>query len=87
MACLAVFYFTGHDLRIGLLHVDALYLPTLFDDLLHQGGALSDWYLTPAPYFFPDFPLYLAAWWLEPDAYRQIAAFAALQCALLLYAA
>jgi hypothetical protein len=86
VACLAVFYLSGHDLRIGLLHADALYLPTLFDDL-HHGGRLADWYLTPAPYYFPDFPLYLAAYWLGPDAYHQIAVFAILQCALLLGAA
>jgi hypothetical protein len=85
VACAAIFYLTGHDLRAGLLHADALYLPTLFDDLLHRGGRLSDWYLTPAPYYFPDFPLYLVAWLLGPDSYFQIIVFAALQCALLLY--
>lgn len=83
VSCLAVFYLTGHDLRIGLLHADALYLPTLFDDLLRHGGRLSDWWLTPAPYFFPDFPLYLLAYLLAPDSYYRILAFAMLQCALL----
>lgn len=83
VACLAVCYLSGHGLRAGLLNADALYLPTLFDDLLARGGRLSDWYLTPAPYFFPDYPLYLAAYWLAPDAYGQIIVFGMLQCALL----
>ncbi|WP_323142907.1 hypothetical protein [Massilia phyllosphaerae] len=83
VACLAVCYLSGPPLRAGLLNADALYLPTLFDDLLVRGGRLSDWYLTPAPYFFPDYPLYLAAWWVAPTSYYQIIAFGILQCALL----
>jgi hypothetical protein len=83
VACMAVFYLTGHEVRAGLLNADALYLPTMFDDLLQRGGRLSDWYLTPAPYLFPDFPLYLLAWLLAPGAYLQIITFAALQSALL----
>ena len=84
IACLAVCYLSGHPLRAGLLNADALYLPTLFDDLLAGGGRLADWYLTPAPYFFPDYPLYLAAWWLAPSSYYQIIVFGILQCTLLL---
>jgi hypothetical protein len=87
IACIAVHYLTGHELRGTLLHADALYLPALFDDLLHRGGRLADWYLTPAPYYFPDLPLYLIAYWLGPDGYSQIIIFAALQCGLLLLAA
>jgi len=87
VACLVLLYLSGHELRVRLLNADALYLPTLFDDLLRGGGRLSDWYLTPAPYFFPDFPMYLVAWWLAPDTYLQIAAFAVIQCALLFGAA
>lgn len=86
VACLAVFYLGGHDLRAGLLTADALYLPTLFDDLLRHGGRLTDWYLTPAPYFFPDFPMYLAAFWLGSDSYHQIIVFAVIQSALLMAA-
>jgi len=83
VACLAVCYLSGHPLRAGLLNADALYLPMLFDDLLTRGGRLSDWYLTPAPCFFPDYPLYLAAWWMAPTSYYQIIVFGVLQCALL----
>jgi hypothetical protein len=84
IVCMALSYLSGDALRGNLLHADALYLPALFDDLLHHGGRLSDWYLTPAPYHFPDFPLYLLAWLLGPNGYLQIVIFAALQCALLL---
>lgn len=87
IACMTVFYLTGHELRSGLMHADALYLPTMFDDLLRAGGRLSDWYLTPAPYYFPDFPLYLLAWLLGPTGYLQIVLFAVLQSGLLLYGA
>lgn len=83
LACLAVCYLSGHALRAGLLNADALYLPTLFDDLLARGGRLSDWYLTPAPYFFPDYPVYLAAYWLAPTSYLQIIVFGVIQGALL----
>jgi len=83
VACLAVCYLSGHALRAGLLNADALYLPTLFDDLLARGGRLSDWYLTPAPYFFPDYPVYLAAYGLAPTSYLQIIVFGIIQCALL----
>lgn len=86
VACLAACYLSGHALRAGLLNADALYLPTLFDDLLARGGRLSDWYLTPAPYFFPDYPVYLAAYWLAPTSYVQIIVFGILQCLLLLAA-
>jgi hypothetical protein len=48
-----------HGLRLdALFHSDALYLPALMQDLLHDGGRYSDWNLTPSPYFFPDWPLF-----------------------------
>ena len=86
VACLVVAYLTGHELRAGMVNADGLYLPTLFDDLLRHGGRFSTWYLTPVPYFFPDYPMFLAAYWLGPDAYLQIVIFSALQCVLLLSA-
>jgi hypothetical protein len=84
LACLALFYRSGHPLRDGLLaNADSLYLPTLFDDLLARHGRIGDWYLTPAPYYFPDYPLYLLAYWLGPDSYWRIGIFPLLQGALL----
>ena len=71
----------GHPVQAYLVNSDALYLPVLFDDLLARGGSLADWYLTPAPYFFPDFPLYFLAWLDGGDALRQVTLFALLQVA------
>ncbi|MEQ1759484.1 MAG: hypothetical protein ABL986_14280 [Vicinamibacterales bacterium] len=80
LACLttiAVCYFAGHPLRAYLTeNSDLLYLPALFSDVIEKHGRLSDWYLTPAPYFFPDFPLYLVAHLLGQSAYVRIAWFA-----------
>jgi len=42
----------------SLQHADFQYLPMLYKDLFLLGGKLSDWALTPAPYFFPDLPAY-----------------------------
>jgi hypothetical protein len=84
LACMAVFYLTGHPLRESLLaNSDSLYLPTLFDDLLARHGSIRDWYLTPAPYYFPDYPLYFLAYWLGPDSYWRIAIYSLLQGLLL----
>jgi len=83
MAAVVVSYLAGHVVQANLFNADALYLPTLMADLLGGGGALRDWYLTPAPYFFPDMPMFALAYLLGPDAYSQILIFACLQIALL----
>lgn len=69
----------GHPIHAYLVNSDAFYLPVLFDDLLARGGRLADWYLTPAPYFFPDFPLYLLAWLSGDGIFQQLTVFALLQ--------
>lgn len=69
----------GHPVQAHLVHSDALYLPVLFDDLLARDGALANWYLTPAPYFFPDFPLYLLAWLGGSGVFAQTTIYALLQ--------
>jgi hypothetical protein len=77
---IAVFYLAGHSFREYLLeNSDLLYLPTLFSDLISKGGSLSDWFLTPAPYFFPDYPIYLMAYILGSGTYGGIAVFAIAQ--------
>ena len=43
-----------------LFDSDALYLPTLFSDIFANNGQIKDWFLTPAPYFFPDFPMFFS---------------------------
>jgi hypothetical protein len=75
-------YRAGHPIQNYLFNSDALYLPTLFADLIGKGTRLSDWYLTPAPYFFPDFPIYLIAYLSGKGAFEQILVFALLQIVL-----
>jgi len=82
LAGLALAYRAGHPLQAYLFHSDSLYLPALFADLVGGSGRLADWYLTPAPYFFPDFPIYLVAYLVGQGAYQQILAFALLQVIL-----
>lgn len=79
-AYFGVIYFS-HDLqRFGMLfNADSLYLPALLNNLLYEHGAWQDWTLPPAPYFFPDLPLYLIAYVISQDAYLAQFIFALLQ--------
>ena len=80
LANVVVSYLAGHSFRAYVIeNSDLLYLPTLFSDVLTKGGHLSDWFLTPAPYFFPDYLLYLLAYALGIGTYIQIAIFAVVQ--------
>lgn len=81
LIALAVILRAGHPAQAYLVNSDAFYLPVLFDDLLARGGSLGDWYLTPAPYFFPDFPLYFLTWLGATGMFRQVTLFALLQVA------
>jgi len=58
---------------------DALYLPALYDNVVVRGGRLAQWYLTPAPYFFPDWPLYFGLRWLAGGTFHAMAAMMAAQ--------
>jgi len=60
---LLIFYnallYLSHSLPLGLLfNSDTLYLPSLYKDLVEEGGKYADWFLSPAPYFFPDMVMY-----------------------------
>lgn len=79
---LVLAYRAVHPLQAYLYHADSLYLPTLFADLFAGSGKLSEWYLTPSPYFFPDYPLYLVAYLFGQGPFEQILLFALLQVAL-----
>lgn len=39
-------------------HSDMLVLPSIYRDLFVDGYSIAGWSFTPAPYFFPDMPLY-----------------------------
>lgn len=79
LTCLTVSYMAGHQAQIYLFNADQLYLPTLFTDLLARQGQMADWFLTPAPYFFPDFALFAPAYLIGSGAYSQVVIFSILQ--------
>lgn len=76
-------YLSGAIWQGHVLNADMLYLPTVFADVFSHGGHLRDWYLTPAPYFFPDFLLYWPAYVLGKTTYSQIIIFTTLQISLM----
>lgn len=79
LANIIISYCAGHPFRSGLFEADILYLPTLFSDIFSHEGKISDWYLTPAPYFFPDYPLFFVSYILGLDSYDRIAIFSVTQ--------
>lgn len=82
VAGLVLAYWAVQPLQLYLFHADALYLPALFRDLFEHGGRLRDWFLTPAPYFFPDFLIYLPAYLLGKGPYEQILLYGLFQAGL-----
>ena len=59
-----------------LFNADALYLPALYRDIVTEGGSyFEQWFLPPAPYYFPDMVLYFAVNFLTGDYYYAIALF------------
>ena len=71
------------DLIPKLSNSDALYLPAIFADIFSHRSSINDWYLTPAPYFFPDYFIYSIAYLLSVSAYQSIIVYAIIQNALL----
>ena len=62
--------FYSHTLNMSeIFKADALYIPTLYKDLT-QGGPLANWYLTPAPYVFPDWVSYFTAYAITQSHYH-----------------
>lgn len=80
----AVRYLGGgiHPMHIG--NADMLAVPAVVDAVRDDGlGVLGNWYWPPAPYFVPDFVLYLPIWSLVPDAWSSPAVFMVVQLGLL----
>jgi hypothetical protein len=71
----------------SLFTADNLYLPTLYRDLFEEGGRWAGWMLTPAPYFFPDMPLYFLLDAVTGSFVYAILAYALVQLALWVLAA
>lgn len=82
-ACLALVYLKQGLAPPLFFNSDASYLPALYRDLFEHGGRLGAWYLTPAPYFFPDWPLYFGLRWLTGGVYPALAAVMAVQVLLM----
>jgi hypothetical protein len=45
-------------IMLNYFHADSLYLPSIYKDLVLDGGSLRGWHLNHAPGFFPDMPLF-----------------------------
>lgn len=63
-----ILYITGKAPGIFFIS-DYLFLAALYQDLFVNNGHLDSWYVTPAPYFFPDWPLYFLARYIAGSAY------------------
>lgn len=72
-------YFTHSFNMEQFFNSDALYLPALYKDLVLSRGDFRSWYLTPAPYFFPDWILYFVSNYLFKNVYFAHAAFFCIQ--------
>jgi hypothetical protein len=75
------------SLRDAFFSSDMLYLPTLLTDLARWGGRFRDWHLTPAPYLFPDLPLYAFAALSTPSLEWALFSTGCLQLCLIVFAA
>ncbi|MBB3118043.1 hypothetical protein [Pseudoduganella violacea] len=65
------------------IQTDALFLDALASDLLTHHGVWTEWKFARAPSFFPDMLLYLAAYFVLPDAPARIFWVSAIQVLLL----
>ena len=71
--------------HIYYIDSDYMYLPVLFENLFSDHGLLSHWFLTPAPYFFPDWPLYALAYLFTNTMFSSTFIYMLLQVGLFFY--
>jgi len=64
---------------------DGIYLPTLYNDIIVNGGSYSDWYGSAAPYYFPDMFLYAISNFICSDFYYAIPLYFTLISAIILF--
>ncbi len=81
-----IHYHSRSDIVNYFFLSDSLYLPTLFEDIFIKGGKINDWFLTPSPYFFPDYPAFFIAYLIGNTPQSQMIAFALMQASLMLMA-
>ncbi len=79
LAATVLFFVIGKWSEVHFVNSDAVYLPVLFKDIMELGGSLEKWYLTPAPYFFPDFPIFFLAQLLGENTYQDLIIYFCLQ--------
>jgi len=66
-----------------MLDTDALNIPTVVDNVIAHHGSVSHWYLSPAPYLFPDALIHAVIHPFTSNTYARLAVFAAAQIAVL----
>ena len=64
---------------------DALYLSTLANDIFTNNESINSWYLTPAPYFFPDLTIQYISHHLGNDTYSRILIYGIIQILILAF--
>lgn len=67
IAIAAVLGGAGHGLQQALFNSDSLYLPALYKDIFVDHRDMSGWMLPPAPYFFPDMPVFFLLNYIVDD--------------------
>ena len=70
---------------ISFINSDTLTLPALFKNLVFEGGKYSDWYLSAAPYFFPDILLFFILSFIFSNFYIVMGIFAIIQHIILFF--
>ena len=70
---------------ISFINSDMLTLPALFKNLVFEGGKYSDWYLSAAPYFFPDILLFFILSFIFSNFYIVMGIFAIIQHIILFF--
>ena len=63
---------SGYLVSHAQFNADALQIPAIAQDILTEKGRLSDWYLSTAPYYFPDIPISIFAYLLTLDSFYQV---------------
>lgn len=86
IVCGVLQFLAGANIRALMLDTDALNIPTVMDNVMSHHGSLSQWYLSPAPYLFPDALIHVVIHLFTTNTYVQLAVFAAIQI-LLIFAA
>lgn len=72
-------FLSGARILPKALNSDLLLMPAALEDMLRQGGKQADWYLSPPPYWFPDYLLFLPGFAVVDGPYLQLAVYTAVQ--------